>query len=632
MEKLFTPIKIGNLELKNRFVMAPMENGLAEVGTGEVTQKLIDFFVERVKNEVSMIITGSIGVSPEGRGLPTQLSLFEEKHVAGHKRLVDAIHNAGGKIAAQIYHAGRQASEAITGLTPLAPSAIPCSILGNHPKEITLEEMEKIKEKFVKSAKWAVEAGYDLVEVHFAHGYLLHSFLSPHSNHRNDEYNGSLENRMKYPMAVLEAVIEAVGNKVPVTIRISADEYLEDGLHFAEVKEICKAVEKVGCKAVSLTAGSYDSVDYAIQPMYIPSGFLVPFARELKEEINIPVMVAARLNNAKLILDTIEHGDADILCIGRGLIADPKLVVKMKEKDYDNIRYCVACNQGCIDRVLGGMCAHCLVNPCAGEEATSKLEKTNKPLNIAVIGAGPAGLTAALALKAKGHLVTVYNGGKVGGKLDAVATPPEKETFRLFKKYLDEQISREKLNIVDKKITKASDLDANFDTVVLATGAKQTVPNIKGLEKVNYLFAEDILENKRVLKGATTIIGGGLVGTETAKYLAKNNSKVTIIEMKDNIANGIGGTFIGHLFAKIAELKIDVLTSATIKEVTSCKVILEDKEIKFDNLVIAAGYKANNELELELEKKYKVYKIGDANSPRRILDAVDEGYKLAMKL
>ena len=259
--KLFTPIQIGNLTIKNRLVMAPMENGLAEVGTGEVTQKLIDFFVERVKNDVSMIFTGSIGVSPEGRGLPTQLSLYDHAHVAGHKKLVDAIHKAGGKIAAQIYHAGRQASEAITGLTPLAPSAVPCAILSNHPKEISLEEMEEVKNKFVQSALWAIEAGYDLIEVHFAHGYLLHSFLSPHSNHRNDEYNGSLENRMKYPMYVLKSVIDAVDNRVPVTIRISADEYLDDGLHFDEVKVICKECEKIGCKAISVTAGSYDSVD-----------------------------------------------------------------------------------------------------------------------------------------------------------------------------------------------------------------------------------------------------------------------------------------------------------------------------------------------------------------------------------
>ena len=210
------------------------------------------------------------------------------------------MHEAGAAIGAELYHAGRQASEAITGLTPVAPSAMPCAILGNHPKEITLDEMEDIKEKFVQAAKWSVEAGFDLIEVHFAHGYLLHSFLSPHSNHRTDEYGGSFENRMRYPMEVLNAVIAAVDGKVPVTIRISADEYLEDGLHFDEVKLVCKEVEKAGVAAISLTAGSYDSVEYAIQPMFIPQGFLIPFSEQLKKEVQVPVIVAARLNKCGL--------------------------------------------------------------------------------------------------------------------------------------------------------------------------------------------------------------------------------------------------------------------------------------------------------------------------------------------
>lgn len=630
--KLFTPIQIGNLTIKNRLVMAPMENGLAEVGTGEVTQKLIDFFVERVKNDVSMIFTGSIGVSPEGRGLPTQLSLYDHAHVAGHKKLVDAIHKAGGKIAAQIYHAGRQASEAITGLTPLAPSAMPCAILSNHPKEISLEEMEEVKNKFVQSALWAIEAGYDLIEVHFAHGYLLHSFLSPHSNHRNDEYNGSLENRMKYPMYVLKSVIEAVDNRVPVTIRISADEYLDDGLHFDEVKVICKECEKIGCKAISVTAGSYDSVDYAIQPMYIPQGFLIPYAKQLKQILNIPVMVAARLNNANLIINTIENDDADIVCIGRGLIADPMLAVKLKNNDLDNIRYCLACNQGCIDRVLGGMGTHCMVNPCAGEEATSKLKPIEKAKNVAVIGAGPAGIICALTLKQRGHNVTIYNKGNFGGKLDAVMTPPEKDTFNLFKEYLLKQVEKNNLQIIDKEIKSITDLAGNIDTVVLATGSKEIVPHVKGLAASSYYLAEDLLNNKLKLTGNVVIIGGGLVGTETAKYLAKNNAHVTIVEMKDSIANGIGATYIGHLYNKISEYNINVLTKESIKEVTPTDIITNDEDLKYDHIVIAAGYKPCDELEDILNKKFKVVKIGDALQPRRILDAVFEGYKVGNEI
>jgi 2,4-dienoyl-CoA reductase-like NADH-dependent reductase (Old Yellow Enzyme family) len=260
-------------------MMAPMENGLAEFG-GEVSQKLIDFFVERAKNEVSIIITGSVAVTPEGRGLPTQLTVYDDKFVPGLNRLTDAVHNAGGKIGAQVYHAGRQATAAVTGIQPVAPSAIPCQILGNDPRAMTIDDIDDMVVKFREGTERCIAAGFDLIEVHFAHGYLLHSFLSPHTNKRSDEYGGSLQNRMKFPVRVLKEILDVCEDKVPVTIRISADEYVEDGLKFDEVKIICKEVEKMGVNAISLTAGCYDAVEYTIQPMFVEQGFLVPFSRE----------------------------------------------------------------------------------------------------------------------------------------------------------------------------------------------------------------------------------------------------------------------------------------------------------------------------------------------------------------
>lgn len=275
MASLFEPIQIGNITLKNRFMMAPMENGMAGLGTGDATSRICAFFKERALNGVSMIMPGSIGVSPEGRGLPTQLSMWEDRHVEEHKQIVDAIHEGGALAGAQIYHAGRQASEAITGCTPLAPSAIPCALLGNHPAEITVEQMEEIKQKFINATRYSIQAGYDLVEVHFAHGYLLHSFMSTHTNKRTDEYGGCFENRVKYPMDVLKAVIKEANGEVPVQIRVSVDEYVEDGMHFDEVEKVCKLAEEAGVASISLSAGCYDAVEYAIQPMFVPQGFII---------------------------------------------------------------------------------------------------------------------------------------------------------------------------------------------------------------------------------------------------------------------------------------------------------------------------------------------------------------------
>ena len=620
---LFDPIKIGNVELKNRVMMAPMENGMAAVGTGEVTDRIIAFFEERARHNVALIMPGSIGVAPEGRGLPTQLSLYDQSQVAGHKKLVDAIHKNGSLVAAQLYHAGRQASEAITGLDPLAPSAIPCGILQNHPKEIALEQMERIKEQFRQAARWSIEAGYDIVEVHFAHGYLLHSFMSTHTNKRTDEFGGSFENRIKYPMDVLKTVIDEVNGEVPVQIRVSVDEYVEDGMHFDEVKKVCHLAREMGIASISLSAGCYDAVEYAIQPMFIPQGFIVPFAKELKAEIDIPVIVAARLNDAHLIENIVENGDADMVAIGRGLIADPLLIDKIKNKDYDNIRYCIACNQGCIDRVLGGMHAHCMVNPVAGEEQTRGL-KGQSDKKIAIIGGGPAGLEAALTAAKRGMKVTLYNNGELGGKFKALSTPPEKDTFLMFENYLLNQVKKHNVEVVNKEVTVDDEFDA--DVVILATGSKQIVPPIKGIDQDFVLQAEDVLANQKELKGNVVVIGGGLVGTETCKYLGKQGANVTLVEMKDNIATGIGATFVGHMFAKLAEYNVDVKTSETVKEIADHSVVLASGIVPCDYVVIAAGYRSRNELAESLSKKYTVKVIGDASSPRRILDATAEAY------
>lgn len=634
MSKLFTPIKIGNLELKNRFMLAPMENGLADLG-GEVNQRIIDFFVERARNEVAIIISGSVGISPEGRGLPTQLSIYDDKFIPGLKKMTDAVHEAGAKIGAQIYHAGRQASEAVTGIQPIAPSAIPCAILGNNPREMTKEDIIEIKEKFKKAAERSIEAGFDLIEVHFAHGYLLHSFLSPHSNKRDDEYGGSLENRMRFPMEVLKEVIEVSKGKVPVIIRISADEYLEDGLKFEEVKTICKEAVNAGIDAISLTAGSYDAVEYTIQPMFINQGFLIPFGEQLKKEVNVPIIVAGRLNSAELIESIVEEDKADMVAIGRGLIADEELVVKMKNKDYEDIRYCVACNQGCIDKVFLGQGINCLVNARAGYDRERKIEKAPEVNNVVIIGAGPAGLEAARVSRLRGHNVTIVDKvNKVGGKMETLSTPPEKDTFLFFRDYLYNQYVRLGIKFVQQDVKSHEDIkDLNPDAVIIATGASQTVPPIKGIESKNVVLAEDVLNGDAKVGSTAAIIGGGLVGTETAKYLATQGIKVHIIEMMDAIAKDIGATFVGHLFEVLNKNGVEQHVNAKVKEITESGVILEDGEIKADNVIIATGYKPNDEIAEDIKNNFKeVYTIGDAKKARRIMDAVEEGFTVACEI
>ena len=461
---------------------------------------------------MGLIVTGSMAITPEGRGLPIQLCLYDEALLPGIKGMIDKVHEAGSLMGAQIYHAGRQASEAITGIQPIAPSAIPCEILGNDPREMTEEDFKIVLEAFVQGARRAVEVGFDMIELHFAHGYLLHSFLSPHSNKRTDQYGGSLENRMRYPLEVLDAIIEEVKGEVPIIIRVSISEFLEDGLGFEECKKGCLEAEKHGVDAISISAASYDSVEYVIQPMFIPQGFLVDYAKQVKELVSIPVIVAGRLNSAELIEDIIDTEKADMVAIGRGLIADEELFSKIKKEDYASIRYCIACNQGCIDKVFVGEGTKCLVSPRAGYELTRNIKACSFPKKVVIIGAGPAGLEAARNAKLCGHDVLVLDKvTKIGGKLELLAIPPEKDAFIEFRDYLYGQITQLGIKFEQQDVQSAEQL-AKYkpDVVIVAVGATQLVPQFPVAKDAHVVMAEDVLTGKEKVGQTVVVIGGGL--------------------------------------------------------------------------------------------------------------------------
>lgn len=634
MKKLFTPIKIGNLEIKNRVMMAAMENGHANAG-GAVTDEITAFFVERAKNNVGLIVTGSMAVTPEGRGLPTQLCLYNEALLPGIKGMIDKVHEAGSLMGAQIYHAGRQATEAITGIQPIAPSAIPCQILGNDPREMTEEDFKIVLEAFVQGARRAVEVGFDMIELHFAHGYLLHSFLSPHSNKRADQYGGSLENRMRYPLEVLDAIIEEVKGEVPVIIRVSISEFLEDGLGVEECKKVCLVAEKHGADAISISAASYDSVEYVIQPMFVPQGFLVDYAKQVKELVSIPVIVAGRLNSAELIEDIIDTEKADMVAIGRGLIADEELFSKIKKEDYASIRYCIACNQGCIDKVFVGEGAKCLVNPRAGYELTRNIKTCSFPKKVVIIGAGPAGLEAARNAKLCGHDVLVLDKvTKIGGKLELLAIPPEKDGFIEFRDYLYGQMTQLGIKFEQQDIQSAEQL-AQYkpDVVIVAVGATQLAPPFLVAKDAHVVMAEDVLTGKEKVGQTVVVIGGGLVGAETAKHLSTQDKDVHIVEMLDSIGKDYGATYVGHNMSFLANKGVINHINSKVNSVEKGKVILDNGTIEADSVVVAVGYQPNTQLEERLKEVYdNVYTIGDAKSPRRVLDAVSEGFEIANQI
>ena len=616
MADLFSEIQIGNLTLKNRVAFAPIENGYANAG-GMITERLIRFFEKCAENECGLVFTGSVAVDFDGKGVPSQLEIFDETRLPGLRELVERLHKKGCKAATQLYHAGRQIGHDNL-FTPIAPSPVNCKLFENlaPPKEMDKADLERIREKFRISTKRALDMGFDLIEIHFAHGYLLHSFLSPYSNQRTDEYGGSPENRMRYPLEILKTVIEEVNGKVPVGVRLSVEEYLEGGLGFEEAIDICKAVQAAGADVLSVSAGSYDSMEYMIQPMHVPAGFLRGYARKLKEILSIPVMVAGRLNTAELIRDVIEKDDADIVAVGRGFIADPEIIRKIKENRDEEIRCCTGCNQGCLWRIFICKDVKCIFNPQTGFEGIREIEKAENSKKIGIIGAGIAGLNLARFLAEAGHEVTIFD-EHIGGKLRAMSVPRDRENFAL--PILEGKQMLKRLNVkwIQKKVSSGKELEEyGFEQVFVATGSIQD--KIKA-EKVPVVEASEALlaipaENR------IAVAGGGYIGLEAARHLAMLHKDVTVFEESETIGLGVGDTVINRMKEEIDTLGIKIYTNHRIDSEKDILKVCPDTEV----IVQSFGYVINRTMREAFEKAVFVGSVKEAMS---ILECSEDAWK-----
>lgn len=616
MADLFSEIQIGNLTLKNRVAFAPIENGYAKAG-GLITERLIRFFEKCAENDCGLIFTGSVAVDFDGKGVPSQLEIFDETRLPGLQELVERLHKKGCKAATQLYHAGRQIGHDNL-FTPIAPSPVNCRIFENlaPPKEMDKGDLERIREKFRISTRRAIDMGFDLIEVHFAHGYLLHSFLSPYSNQRTDEYGGSPENRMRYPLEILKTVIEEADGKIPVGVRLSVEEYLEGGLGFEEAIEISKAVEAAGADVLSVSAGSYDSMEYMIQPMHVPAGFLRGYAGKLKEILSIPVMVAGRLNTADLIRDVIEKDDADIVAVGRGFIADPEVIRKMKEHRDEEIRCCTGCNQGCLGRIFICKDVRCIFNPQTGFEGVREVEKTEHAKKIGIVGAGIAGLSLARFLAEAGNEVTVFD-EHIGGKLRAMSVPKDRENFELPIQESRQMLKKLNIKWVRKKIFSDKELDEyGFDRVFVAAGSTQD--KIKA-ELLPVLEASEALL-ATPWGNRVAVAGGGYIGLEVARHLAMLNKDVTVFEESEAIGLGVGDTIINRMKEEIDTLGIKICTNHRIDSEEDILKVCPDTEV----IIQSFGYVKNRTIMEALEKAVPVGSVKEAMS---ILECGEDAWK-----
>lgn len=637
LERLFEPIQIGSMRLKNRLVMAPMGTEYAD-DKGMVTPRQIIYYVERARNSVGMITIECTSVSTTGRGSDHQLAAYKDDFVPGLRKLAEAIKEHGCRCVLQIHHAGRRApSKFNNGTVPLAPSPIPC-VGGGVPEELTADRIQRIIEEFGNAALRAKRAGFDAVELHGAHGYLINQFLSPLSNQRTDRYGGTLENRTRFVTEIIARIKDKVGKDYPILIKLSGDEYLSGGLTPKDTKVIAKIVQEAGVGAITASAGHTGAraEGYArtVPGSYFPRGCYVHLAEAIKGVVSVPVGAVGRINDPVLAESILRENKADLIYMGRPLFADPELPVKAMKGRFEDIRTCLACNT-CQKTLRTNL--SCAVNAALGREETYRIVPVQRPKKVLVVGGGPAGMEAARVASMRGHKVFLYEKeDQLGGQLLLAAIPPHKDEIPNFVRYLSTQLRKLGVRVeVNKEVKPETVEQLRPDVLIVATGSVPFVPEIPGVESDNVVLAEDVLTGKAQLKdGAIVVAGGGIVGCETAEFLATKGKKATIVRRRPEIAEGLEETARLHLKKRLTEYGVTILTGARVQRVTKKGVVLENgSEIVAGTVVLAAGGKAKDTLTESLKGMVsEIYAIGDCVEPRMIVDAIREGAAVAYKI
>jgi len=618
------------LSLKNQFIFAPIKTGFSDKN-GVITEKHLAFYKRR-SPYLGAVIPEPFYMDKGLRELHTQIGIDDDNKIEGLKKLVDIIHQSGTKAIVHLNHPGRMANPKIPGNYFLSSTDKACENGGATPERMGRENMKKVVNLFVEGATRAEKAGFDIIELQFGHGYLLAQFVSPFVNDRSDEFGGSFENRIRFPVEILQAVMDSVN--LPIIIRISGDEMIPEGIKLPEMIEFSKFLEKKGISAIHVSAGTVCSTPpWFFQHMFIPKGKTWEMAKKIRKEINIPVIFVGRVNSLEDIEKLRKEYSADYIAVGRALVADPDFVGKFLTEVKGQIRPCLACVEGCLGGVKSGQGLQCLVNPEVGTE-TKAAESAKKSKKFAVVGGGLTGMQAAITLRKRGHIVDLYERNTLGGQFNLAPLTPNKKTMATLIPYFIDELKENELNIIFKEAHK-SDLISKYEGVILATGSKPAVPSIPGLDKfywADILLKENLPENKKVL-----IIGGGLIGVDIATALIPRNNKVIIVKRTTDFGEDME-TIAKTLSLKMMKEKGTIFSDHThIKRIAGRTVYAQRKgrNIHFDDIdiiVVSTSMKSYNPLEKELKRKMPVYVIGDAKKVGNAQDAIKDGYEAANAL